>query len=543
MFHFQQIDFSIDEVLEYLRKSQSDDPTLTVEEVLENHESILDEWTKRVLGGVVQEQNKYREVVSGETMKERPGIQQILRRIESPNIKGVLVVEPQRLTRGDGEEIGRLMKLFKYTNTKVITPYRTYDLSDDYDWEALERELKKGNDYLEYSKKILTRGRLLAVSQGYFIGNTAPYGYDKDYIMDGKRKRPTLKINPEKANVVQMIFDMYVNKDMGRNVICRQLDKLGIKPARGKHWSPESLYNLISNVHYIGKVRWNFRKTTHVVEEGEIKKRRPNAKLDEQLIYDGKHPAIISEEIFYAAQEKKGKNPRTKPTTKVRNPIAGLLFCKCGRAMTLRTYKSHNGKPRLLCDGQVHCNTGSCLYEEIIERVCMVLEDTIEDFEIKVKNDNGDTAKLHKNLIKSLEKKLSDLEAREIAQWEAQSSPNPDERMPFHIFKQLNEKLIAEKEEVKKALVEAKESMPEPIDYQERIFRFKDALNALRDPEMDAQTKNNLLKKCIDRIEYHRDKPERLKRDPKLKKSIPQFESSGGRWTSPPIELDFKLKV
>lgn len=543
MFNTLQINYTLEEVLEYLRKSQSDDPTLTVEEVLENHEKILDDWTERHLGGKIPERNKFREVVSGETMKERPGILQILRMIESPNIKAVLVVEPQRLTRGDGEEIGRLMKLFKYTNTLIVTPYRTYDLRDDYDWEALERELRKGNDYLEYSKKILNRGRLLSVSQGNYIGNVPPYGYDKDWVMDGKRKCPTLKINPEQANVVQMIFDMYVNQDLGRNVICRKLDSLGVKPPRGKHWSPEAMYDMLDNIHYIGKVRWNFRKTVNIVEGGEIRKTRPKMEIGEYLIYDGKHPAIISEELFNAAQEKKGRNNRAKPNTKIRNPLASLLFCRCGRAMTLRTYKYNNGKPRLLCDGQVHCGTGSCLYDEMIERVIAVLEECIEDFEIRLNTDTGDSAKLHAKLIKSLEKKRDELEKRELSQWAAQTNPDESQRMPVHIFKALNEQLLKEKEEVKEALCKAYESMPAPVDYTEKIARFRDALEALRDPDVDAQTKNTLLKKCIDRIEYHRDKPERVKRDPGRSRRKPQFESSGGRWTTPPIELDVKLKV
>lgn len=543
MFNIPQINFTLDEVLEYLRKSQSDDPTLTVEEVLANHERILDEWTERHLGGRIPEQNKFREVVSGETMKERPGILQVLRMIESPNIKAVLVVEPQRLTRGDGEEIGRLMKLFKYTNTLIATPYRTYDLRDDYDWEALERELRKGNDYLEYSKKILNRGRLLSVSQGNYIGNVPPYGYDKDWVMDGKRKCPTLKINPEEANVVQMIFDMYVNQDLGRNVICRKLDSLGVKPPRGKHWSPESMYNMLDNIHYTGKVRWNWRKTISIVEEGEIKKTRPKTKIGEYLIYDGKHPAIISEELFNAAQEKKGRNNRAKPNTKIRNPLASLLFCQCGRAMSLRTYKAHDGKPRLLCDGQVHCGSGSCLYDGLIEQICGVLEECIADFEIRLSNDTGDSAKLHTKLIKSLEKRRDELDKRELSQWAAQTNPDESQRMPAHVFKQLNEQLLREKEEVKDALCKAYESMPVPVDYSEKIASFRDALEALKNPELSAQQKNTLLKKCIVRIEYSRGKPERVKRDPGRSRRNPQFESSGGRWTSPPIELDVKLKV
>lgn len=543
-----------EEVLDYLRKSQSDDPTLTVEEVLEKHETILDEWAERFLGGKVPEKNKFREVVSGETMKERPGIQQVLRLIESPKIKAVAVVEPQRLTRGDGEEIGRLMKLFKFTNTLVITPQRIYDLRDEYDWDALKRELERGNDYLEYSKKILNRGRLLSVSQGNYIGNVPPYGYEKDWVMDGKKKCPTLKPHPEQAEIVQMIFDMYVNKDMGATNICHYLDALKVKPPKGEIWSPPAVTKMLDNIHYIGKVRWNFRKTMNVVEDGEIRKTRPQMKIGEYLIYDGKHNAIISEELFNAAQEKKGRNHRAKPNTKIRNPLASILFCSCGRAMSLRTYKTKDGgqrnAPRLLCDGQVHCKTGSCLYDEMIDRVVQVLEQCIEDFEIRLTNDTGDSAKLHAKLIKSLEKKMKELEARELAQWQQQSHPDPEQRMPVHIFKQLNESLLKEKEEVNQALCKAYESMPEPVDYEEKIVRFKDALEALKNPDLDAQTKNAFLKRCIERIEYKRDKPERIKSqkiryyDKELKKTRHKSPlPTGGNWTNPPIELDVKLKV
>ena len=213
MYRYQE-KFCPDEIIVYLRKSRSDDPLLSIEEVLSKHEEILDEWSVKNLGATVPEKNKYREVVSGETLKDRPEIQTVLHEIESPKIKGVLVVEPQRLTRGDLEDIGRLMKLLKHTNTMVLTPQRIYDLHDDYDMDAFERELKRGNEYLEYTKKILNRGRLLSVSQGNFIGSIPPYGYDKTFIMEGRRKCPTLKINEDQAEVVRMIFDMYVNQDM-----------------------------------------------------------------------------------------------------------------------------------------------------------------------------------------------------------------------------------------------------------------------------------------------------------------------------------------
>lgn len=541
-----------EEILDYLRKSQSDDPLLTVEEVLSRHEVQLDEWAERNLGGKVPEANKFREVVSGETLKERPEINKVLRLIESPKYRAVKVIEPQRLTRGDLEDIGRLMKLLKITNTLVITLDRIYNLRDEYDWNAFEAELKRGNDYLKYTKKILNRGRLLSVSQGNYIGSIAPYGYEKTTVKDGKRECPTLKEHPEQADVVRMIFEMYVNKDMGRTSICHALDGMKIKPPKGAYWSPPALKDMLENIHYIGKVKWNWRKTIEVVDEGIISKTRPKAKIGEYLIYEGRHEGIVSEELFKAAQEKQGRNHRAKVGTKVRNPFASILFCECGRGMSLRFYKDKDGNernpPRLLCNDQVHCGNGSCLYDEMIERVVSVLEQCIQDFEVRISNNEGDSIKLHKNLIKNLEKRMQELQEKELAQWEQQSHPDEGQRMPAHIFKLLNEKLLKEKEEVQQALCKAYESMPEPVDYEEKVKTFKDALQTLKDPEADAQKKNQLLKACIERIDYKREKPKRIQSQQKRvtingKRTSISPLKTGGNWTNPQIELDVKLKV
>ena len=546
--------FKPSEILVYLRKSRSDDPTLTVEEVLEKHEAMIDEWAERNLGEKVPEENKFREVVSGETIADRPEIQKILHKIESPRFKGVLVVEVSRLSRGDLEDAGRLIKLFRYTQTFAITPQKTYDIRDEYDRDMFERELKRGNEYLEYTKKIMNNGRLLSVSQGNYIGSVPPYGFDKTWVKDGRRNCPTLKENKEQADVVRMIFDMYVNKDMGRTSLCYALDEMGIKPPKGEFWSPAAVKEMLENVHYIGKVKWNWRKTVTIVEDGEIRKTTPKSKIGEFLIYEGKHAGIIPEELFKAAQEKQGRNYRAKPDTKIRNPLAGILYCRCGRGMSLRFYRNKDGSvkgpPRILCNDQARCHTGSCLYEEMIDRIAAILEQCIEDFEVRIKNDEGDSIKLHANLIKNLEKKMKDLQAKEIAQWDAQSHPDPAQRMPAEIFKQLNEKLLKEKEEIQQALCKAYESMPDPVDYEEKLLKFKDALEALLDPDVDVKKKNRLLKACIDRIEYSREQPQRIKSqqiryyDKELKKTRYKSPlSTGGNWTSPPVELDVKLKV
>lgn len=546
--------FKADEILVYLRKSRTDDPLLSVEEVLAKHETMLDEWAEKNLGCKIPEENKFREIVSGETIADRPEVQKVLRLIESPKIKAVLIVEVQRLSRGDLEDAGRLIKLLRYTNTLVITPQKTYDLRDEYDRDYFERELKRGNEFLEYQKKIMNRGRLLSISQGNYCQSRPPYGYDKVWVTEGKRKCPTLAINEEQANVVRMIFDMYVNQDMGRVNICHRLDDMGIKPPRGERWSPAALKDMLENVHYLGKVKWNWRKTVTIVEDSEIVKTRPKSRVGEYLIYDGKHEAIISEELFNAAQEKQGRSHRAKPKTKIRNPFASLLWCHCGYAMILRTYKAHDGKPRLVCADQTHCHTGSCTYDEMMDIVIDNLRNCIADFELRIKSNQGDSVKLHEKLLKTLEKKMQELEARELAQWEAQAAPDPLQRMPPHIFKMLNEKLLKEKDEIREAMCNARKSAPDPVDYEDKLQRFTEALDALLDPEKDALQKNRLLKACIERIEYKREAPERVRSFEKRTKRNGREGGKGrslkpnpldphAKWTTSPIEVDIKLKV
>ena len=119
------------EILDYGRKSRTDDPLLSVEEVLDKHDKIIEEYANKHFGGPIPEENKYREVGSAESLDSRPEILRLLKAVENPGIKGVAVVEVQRLSRGDLEDAGRLIRILRYTNTYVITPMKIYDLRDD----------------------------------------------------------------------------------------------------------------------------------------------------------------------------------------------------------------------------------------------------------------------------------------------------------------------------------------------------------------------------------------------------------------------------
>lgn len=531
-------------VKEYGRKSRTDDPLLTVEEVLEKHHNILNEYAEKYLGGPIPEENRYMEVGSGESLKERPEITRLLKDIEDPEVQAILVVDVQRLSRGDLEDAGRLIRLLRYTNTYVITPMKTYDLRDEYDRDAFERELKRGNDYLEYYKKIQARGKLLSVKEGNFIGNIPPYGFDRDTIVDGKKTCHTLKENKEEADVVRMIFDWYCNDDIGANAICRRLEQLGIRTRSGsKIWKGTTIYNILSNEHYIGCVRWNWRKTERVIENQEIRKTRP--KPEEYLLFEGKHDGIVSREQFELAQRIRGTRPRTNTDRSLKNPLSGLMFCtRCGSQITYNTYRNKGvdfSPPRYHCTNQVHCKNGSVFVHEIIDHICGVLEDCIEDFEIRIDDNKDDSIKLHRALIKRLKDKIEQLERKELSQWEALHDPDPEKRMPNEIFQKLNKKLLDEKEEVKQALCTAEKAMPVPVDYKEQTMRFKDALDMLKDPDIKAEIKNRYLKEIIERIEYER--PTAVRLTIANRHLYPEDAVKGLPYHSEPYKITVKLKV
>jgi DNA invertase Pin-like site-specific DNA recombinase len=505
-----------------------------VEEVLSKHETILNEWAEKNLTSPIPEENRFREIISGgESIAERPEFQKVLKLIEQPKFRAVLCLEISRLGRPDTEEIGRITKIFRYTGCLVITPIMTFDITNEYERDMFERELKRGNEYLEYTKKILSRGRELSVKSGNYVCSKPPYGYDKITIVEDKRKCPTLAINEEQANVVRMIFDWYVNENIGTQTVSNRLNDLNIKAPQGTLWTPDSIRTVVENPVYIGMIRWNERKAVLVVDNGEFRKTRPKTSPDEMILCKGKHDAIIPEELFYAAQEKRGRNHRTCSNKELRNPLSSLLFCKCGRAMSYRHSTRGNlqyREPRLVCNGQKYCGCGSASITEIVDFVADVLRESIAEFEIEIQKGNSNADTLHEKLVTNLEKKLSDLNSKELALWEAQL--DSQNKMPSHIFQALTDKLVKEREETETALAKAREAISKPIDYQIKKLTFQKALDALLDDEVSVAEKNHLLKACIDRIEYHRDAPQRM-----------LGKGTGRQWVIQPIDLDVKLNT
>lgn len=176
-------------------------------------------------------------------------------------------------------------------------------------------------------------GRIQKAREGKWNGGFAPYGYK---LVNGK-----LEINEEEAVAIRTIYEQYVNTDIGSNGISKYLENHGIRKIQrqnGKNplFDAHLVRLILKNPVYCGKIAYGRRKTEkvhgtrneyHLVEQ------------DHFLLVDGLHEAIVSEEVWNAAQVKlisqakkyehinKGKDERT-------HLLSGIVKCPiCGAGM------------------------------------------------------------------------------------------------------------------------------------------------------------------------------------------------------------------
>ena len=479
--------------LMYLRKSRQDDPNETVEEVLAKHEAMLQEHAQRTLGGRIPEEYIFREVVSGESIDDRVEIKKVLALIENPAVTGVLVKESSRLSRGSLSDCARLIDGFRFTSTLVVTPMMTFDLEKKHERKFFQDELLRGNDYLEYTKEILFAGRVGAVKRGCFIGNYAPYGYRKIKI----GKDHTLEIAEDEADVVRMIFDWYVREDLTPFRIAQRLNSMGVKAPRGELWKKDTIRVMLRNVHYAGKVRFDYIKRVPVLEHGEVKYKRMMQPDEEVIIAEGKHPAIIDPETWEKAQALVARNPRVKYTYDLKNPLSGVLTCaKCGRAMHIHPYK--HATDRFECKTSPRCYK-SVSVPELLDAVVYALEEAeLPALKLRVKNDDGNARKIQERLLAKLERQMEEYLAQEEKQYELLET----RKYTQDLFDRRNAALREKIEECRANIYKAKAVLPKNVDFAERVVALEAAIAILKDPAATPAEKNKVVKAIVERVEF-----------------------------------------
>lgn len=162
----------------YLRKSRADAEAEArgEGETLARHEHTLLELAKRQRLTIA---HIYREIVSGDSIAARPQMQQMLQDITDGKYTGVLVMEIERLARGDTIDQGVVAQAFRESETKIITPVKTYDPNNEFDEEYFEFSLFMSRREYKTIKRRMQAGRIAAVKEGNYIGTNPPYGYRK----------------------------------------------------------------------------------------------------------------------------------------------------------------------------------------------------------------------------------------------------------------------------------------------------------------------------------------------------------------------------
>ena len=186
-------------------------------------------------------------------MHARPEMMRLLDLISTGMYAGVVCMDIERLSRGSSMDSGYIMQVLQVNNCKIITPGKTYDLRNDSDEQFTDMKFMFSRYELKSINTRLERGRNQSASEGKFMGSMAPYGY-RPFNLAGE-KGNSLRIEPEEAKVVQMIFEMYGQQGMGYNALAYKLNDLHI-PARKGEWGQTSVVNILNNEVYLGKIRW-----------------------------------------------------------------------------------------------------------------------------------------------------------------------------------------------------------------------------------------------------------------------------------------------
>lgn len=502
-------------IVAYLRKSRADGEEI-VEAVLAKHERMIQDYCLRIYNAELPADRIYREVQSGETIASRPVMQYVIRMIQNKEIDAVLCVDLQRLSRGDLSDVGELSALFRYTGCLIITPARTYNVADEYDRKFFEMEIMHGNDYLEYIKKIMGRGRRQSVLEGNYIYSGDPYGYRRVYV----DKRPTLEICEEEAAVVRLIYELYTGPEhAGPTEIARRLNALGVKPRKVDSWTNYAVKGILINPLYIAKITWQRQKETKEFSDGKIITRRRLSEEGDYICADARHPAIITQETFDLAQEirRSRAHPAVRANYDIVNPLAGLVKCGvCGKSMTYR-FGDHDSQPFILCSS-ADCATRSIHLSSLLEHIRNSMQFTLEEYRQKLDHSPSNVSDSNCEIY---QKELIELKKQQKRQFELLERGIYSEEVFLERSTEVNERI----KNITSELEKLETSKKAENDYTAFCTSLQKCIKLIDNPNTSAKEINSMLKGVITTINYNRSK------------------STRGRWEDTPISLQIFYKI
>lgn len=491
----------------YLRKSRAD---VEAEqrgegETLARHEAALLALADRLH---ITVSDIYREIVSGETIAARPVMQKLLAEVDAGLWDGVLVMEVERLARGDTVDQGIVAQAFKYSDTLIITPTKTYNPNDEFDEEYFEFGLFMSRREYKTIKRRLRRGIEASVNEGKYVGGIPPFGYDK--VKLPREKGYSLVPNPNEASYVKLIFQWYTADHLGPTAIAKKLNDFGIVTRREKPWSRDTVREVIQNPVYIGKIRWKRRPQKTHRENGEIVKSRPRNSAP--LVVDGRHEPIISEEDFQAAQEllEVASMPSVPVKREVRNPLAGIVICgKCGHHMQRMKYRSkYAPEGAILGCVTIGCDTVSTELSLVEARILAALRDWLEGYKLDLEESKPqESASLEplRRSLKAAEKEIKELEAQEGRLYDLLERGVYDSDTFLKRKQSLAERILEQKTVVERIGLEIRDVSRAQELRESIIPEVTNLLDVYDYLETPAQ-KNTMLKTVLEKVVYRKEK-------------------------------------
>lgn len=286
----------------YLRKSR--DETKGKEDVLANHRAVLVELCEKN----DWEYEIYQEIGTSDSLEARPKIMQLLEDVEDGLYDGVLVIEYERLSRGDDMDAAIIKRAFQKAKVTVYTPTQAYDLQDETS-EAL-MGVSAIFARMEYRKikRRLKAGKVAGAKQGKWVQGNPPF----PYMYDAAAKRLVVE-EAKRPQYLMMKADALAGMSPGDIGI--KLNRLDVKTNRNGTWQAETVQRLLLNEVHMGILKYRPNKSEPPIEGiGD----------HERLKTPEEHARIVS---LIVARRRIATRSREGST-----PLSGLVKCaRCGK--------------------------------------------------------------------------------------------------------------------------------------------------------------------------------------------------------------------
>ena len=282
---------------------------------------------------------------SGKSITGRPEFQRMLQDVseERDGVVFILVFKLSRFGRNAADVLNSLQFIQDY-GVNLICVEDGIDSSKDSGKLTITvlsavAEIERENILVQTME-----GRKQKAREGKWNGGQAPFGYDLD------SKNSTLVVNEEEAEIVRIIYDKFVHTDMGADAICNYLNQRGYtkKKVRGhelNYFARGLIMKILDNPVYTGKIAYG-KNVTEKVKGTRDEYRR--VKTDDYLLADGLHEAIVDEETWEAAREKRkrtGVKWNKTHSLEHEHILSGLLKCPvCGAGMAGTVRRRKNKK-------------------------------------------------------------------------------------------------------------------------------------------------------------------------------------------------------